>query len=192
MLELVFGCLLYLLPAGAANITPVIAARLWPKWQLPVDAGFQFRHRRIFGAHKTWRGLVSGILASGIAYLLTRLTQPLLANHAAGLVGCFSGCFFGYFSLPLWFGFWQGTCALTGDLLKSFLKRQLRIAPGESWKPYDQIDWAIASLVGSWPFLQVPAGQGATFAALYLVFGMFFSGAFHRLGYWLGLNRAAA
>jgi CDP-2,3-bis-(O-geranylgeranyl)-sn-glycerol synthase len=41
----------------------------------------------------------------------------------------------------------MGFGALTGDLLKSFIKRRLSILPGKPFLVFDQIDWIIGSLI---------------------------------------------
>ena len=57
---------------------PIFAAR-WPvirAWDYPVDFGRSFRGHRIFGTHKTWRGLIVGIIFAtftlGLQVLLVR------------------------------------------------------------------------------------------------------------------------
>ena len=60
--------------------------------------------------------------------------------------------------MPTAFGAWLGLCALLGDLLKSFFKRRLTIAPGRPWIPFDEIDWVAGALFGI-SFLFVPGWQ---------------------------------
>jgi CDP-2,3-bis-(O-geranylgeranyl)-sn-glycerol synthase len=38
---------------------------------------------------------------------------------------------------------------LGGDALKSFFKRQLDIPPGESWIPFDQVDYVLGGIAGT-------------------------------------------
>lgn len=85
----------------AANGTPVVAAwLLGPRGAWPIDAGRQWRDgRRLLGAHKTWRGLALGIVATGLA-------------GAALRFGFATGAVF-------------GALALLGDLASSFFKRRL-------------------------------------------------------------------
>jgi len=53
----------------AANATPVIDAKLArQRCAWPLDCGFVLSDgERLFGAHKTWRGLAGGALASTVA-----------------------------------------------------------------------------------------------------------------------------
>ena len=70
-----------------------------------VDFHLKLKNKPIFGVHKTWRGLILGILAGG----LVALFQRRLLSH--GLI------------LALF--------SMLGDLLGSFLKRQACLAQGE-------------------------------------------------------------
>lgn len=114
-----------LLPAAIANIAPVLAARYgWlPTLNRPLDGDFTFRGKRILGPHKTWRGLITGVAAGALA---------------------------GFFLGSALLGAALGAGALAGDAVKSFLKRQLNIAPGKPWPLLDQIDFVIGALVVAW------------------------------------------
>lgn len=84
-------------------------------------------HSQLFGSHKTWRGIFAAIIFGGLA-----------------------GIILGRF--PWWYGFVLGAGAIGGDLLKSFFKRRLKIAPGQRWFPFDQLDWVIGGLLVSYFF----------------------------------------
>lgn len=59
-----FFVILYLaFPAFAANMAPVIAAKLKILQNIanPIDSGRRLRGKEIFGSHKTWRGFVVGV-----------------------------------------------------------------------------------------------------------------------------------
>jgi CDP-2,3-bis-(O-geranylgeranyl)-sn-glycerol synthase len=90
---------------------------------LPIDGGKKLRDGRpIFGPQKTLRGLVSG-LAVGI------------------LVG--------FVQKKVLLGFALSLGALIGDLIESFIKRRLNLAPGTSFPVADQIDFVIGALLFS-------------------------------------------
>jgi len=112
-----------MLPAGVANTVPVIAAKYsWlPALNRPLDGGATFRGRRVLGDHKTWRGLLVGIVFGSITGII--LGQSAVVG---GLLG---------------FG------ALAGDAAKSFFKRQLNIAPGKPWPLFDQLDYVLGALL---------------------------------------------
>jgi CDP-2,3-bis-(O-geranylgeranyl)-sn-glycerol synthase len=170
----------FLLPAGAANMAPVIAAWLLPSWDLPVDLGRHLGDRRLFGSHKTWRGMVAGVVAGALVSALQGrllsafpVLRDLLPDQSLG-------------ELPSLFGAWIGLGALTGDLVKSFFKRRVGIPPGRSWFPFDQIDWLLGALAFAAPFLPLSA---ADILAILLV-GLVLHLAGHALGRALGLNES--
>jgi hypothetical protein len=45
--------------------------------------------------------------------------------------------------------------ALTGNTLKSILKRQAGIKPGVSWFPYDEVDYIVGALIFTLPIIQL-------------------------------------
>jgi CDP-2,3-bis-(O-geranylgeranyl)-sn-glycerol synthase len=106
-----------------------------------MDFGKKFRDRRIFGDHKTWRGLVAGFVAS----LLLFLGQSWLFSNTE-LFREFS--LVNYESLnPIIMALVFTLGALGGDAVESFFKRQIGIKPGDSWFPFDQLDWVIGVLL---------------------------------------------
>ncbi len=169
-----------LLPAGAANMAPVLAARAFPSWDLPVDFGWSPGGKRLFGAHKTWRGMAAGVIAGGLVFVL----QQHVADLSPAIQGLLADLDHG--RLPLLFGAWLGLGALVGDLVKSFAKRRLGIAPGRSWFPFDQLDWLFGALAFASPFLRLSGGLMAAVLLLGLVLHL----AIHALGRAMGLNRS--
>ena len=111
--------------AGVANMIPPLSAKIWPKWETPLDGGLKFNNKRLLGDHKTVRGIVTGILAAQLVYFIWIRWMPILPWYFGGLLG---------------FG------ALGGDIIKSFFKRQLEIPSGKSWFPWDQIDWILGTI----------------------------------------------
>lgn len=123
-MKIILDSILIFLPAIAANMAPVLAARYhWlPKLVVPINL-------HLLGSNKTWRGIVVGVLfGSVVGYIQYSFTEYGLM--AGGLLG---------------FG------ALFGDAVKSLIKRQLNIAPGTAWPVWDQIDYVLgAALVSGW------------------------------------------
>ena len=100
----------------------------WLSWlKRPLDLGLSFRRRRIFGDHKTWRGL----LINAVFCTMGTMIQTLFQNR-------------GYF--PPWLllldygnygyviGILLGLGMTLGELPNSFVKRQLEIHPGKRKK----------------------------------------------------------
>lgn len=134
----------FFLPAGGANAAPIIAARLpyLRRLDAPIDLGMTFRNKPVFGPHKTWRGLASGIIAAiVIVYVQQLLWQSGTVNFPAG-----SSVDYLHYS-PVLLGFLFGFGSLAGDAIESFFKRQNNIPSGSSWFPFDQIDYIIGGCV---------------------------------------------
>lgn len=112
-----------LLLAFVTNTAAWLAGHLVPaRWRLPLDGGASLWDRqRILGNHKTWAGLIAGLLACGVVAMLLR--QPFLLGAAFGAL------------------------SLAGDCASSFIKRRLRILPGAEIPLLDQLPEALVPLL---------------------------------------------
>src|SRR3989338_5984946 len=122
MLNIIFQCFYFIVPAYLANMAPVIIRKNIPWLAIPVDFGKNLGKNRIFGEHKTYRGLIFGVLFAIIASYL----QFLLHN-----ADFFARLELVDYSNWLLLGFLLGFGAMIGDLAKSFFKRRLNFAPGK-------------------------------------------------------------
>jgi len=142
MINLIFSSLYFILPAYIANTFPVLF-----KW-LPLGAPI---NKQLLGENKTWRGFYTGYFGALIVLFIQFYLQKSGTILAATLLN--------YENINLFlYAFLFGIGALTGDLIKSFFKRRLKIAPGQPWIPFDQLDLVIGSLIFLAPFY-VPAWQ---------------------------------
>lgn len=132
--------LYFMIPAYFANMAPVPFSKL-RFFSTPVDFEKKWKGKPIFGSHKTWRGLV----LAAIAGLLFFWIQQML--YSAGIFQNLA--LIDYSSFPVWLGALLGFGAIFGDLVKSFFKRRLAIAPGKRWVPFDQIDLVFGALAFS-------------------------------------------
>jgi CDP-2,3-bis-(O-geranylgeranyl)-sn-glycerol synthase len=127
---MILTCLILLLTANGAPLL----ARLLPglrHWNRPLDSGYRLIDgERLFGQHKTWRGLFAAIL----------LTAPVAW----------------FLNLPLWLGILFALFSMLGDLLGSFVKRRWHIAPGARAIGLDQLPEALLPLL----LLRQPLGLG--------------------------------
>jgi CDP-2,3-bis-(O-geranylgeranyl)-sn-glycerol synthase len=139
----------FIAPAMVSNMMPVVASKY--EWlralDRPIDHKRTFNGRRIFGNHKTYRGYVVGVSFA----ILTALLQYALADRYAffrdlELLDAMTK------STYIVLGFMLGFGELTGDAIKSFFKRQFDIKPGQSWFPYDQLDYIVGALIFALPF----------------------------------------
>lgn len=104
-----------LLLCVAANATPVALARvLGERGNAPLDLGLVLRDgRRLFGDHKTWRGLAGGTAAAAAVGRLLGLSWADAASF--------------------------GALALLGDAASSALKRRLNLPSGTEVPGIDQL-----------------------------------------------------
>ncbi len=105
-----------------ANGTPILARWFFAsRWNHPLDGGRYFVDRRpLLGATKTWRGLITALLA-------TTMCAEMLG------IGWWLGCLFALLSL-------------TGDAVASFCKRRLAIAPHGRATGLDQLPEVVLPL----------------------------------------------
>jgi CDP-2,3-bis-(O-geranylgeranyl)-sn-glycerol synthase len=112
--------IIFILPAWASNTTPIFVKKI-NFLNNPVDFGLSFKGQRIFGDNKTWRGLISGTLIGTIMALV--LGESI------------------YVGMILGFG------ALLGDLIGSFTKRRLGLAPSKPSLLLDQTPYVIVPIL---------------------------------------------
>ncbi|MFH2105475.1 MAG: CDP-2,3-bis-(O-geranylgeranyl)-sn-glycerol synthase [Parcubacteria group bacterium] len=167
------------LPAGLANMTPVLVKRI-DILNIPIDGGKTYRGKSLLGRNKTYRGLVFGVLVA----ILTALIQDYLAGKYDSFYQITLAPFDQYGFVVV--GFLLGFGALFGDLVESFIKRRVNIGPGEKLIPWDQLDFVIGSLLflgfiylADWPVI----------ICLVLVVPFFHIGT-NFLGYYLGIKKS--
>lgn len=152
---MILEALWFFLPAGAANAAPVFAAKIpaLRRLNVPMDFGKSYKGTRIFGANKTWRGLIAGIIVATLVIALQKylFTRNLFVLELA---------WFDYRPFSVWLlGPLFATGALLADAVESFFKRRSGIKPGDSWFPLDQIDYVIGGCLLSLPIVQLSLGK---------------------------------
>lgn len=164
MLHDIILILWFFLPAGIANMAPIFAAKIpgLASFNQPIDGGRSLKGKRILGDHKTWRGLIIGIILGWGVFLIQQyvtLHTPLLQQAVDPI---------SYAALPWFFGALFGIGALGGDAVKSFFKRRIDVPSGKSWMPFDQIDYILGTILVTFPFL--PLGWSVYLLMLVLGF----------------------
>ncbi len=156
---LLSGKLLFLLLV--ANGAPILGRLLFgTRWSQPVDGELRFIDGEpLFGPSKTWRGIIA-------ALLITPLFASLLA-------------------LPLLLGVLIATLAMLGDLLSSFTKRRLRIAPSGMAIGLDQVPESLLPLLGAGIFLGIDWFAIAQLTLIFLILELLLS----RILYWLNIRK---
>jgi len=166
----------FILPAGLANISASLS-RFLPIPGTPVDFGKQWRGKPLFGANKTWRGLMAGAIVGQVVYTVQIYLYRFEFFHNFSMLDYTKHLFF--------LGALLGLGALGGDLIKSFFKRRANIPPGHSWLPFDQIDYTIGAIaLGSFIFFP---GWGK--AAFIVAFGFILHILFNLLAFVLRLQK---
>ena len=175
---MVLETLYFFVPAYLANMAPVVVRGHFEFLARPIDGGRSFRGKRILGDHKTWRGIVAGVVVA-IAVFAAQV-----ALYEAGFLR--SLALLDYAQAGSLLGILLGLGTGVGDAVKSFFKRQCGIAPGATWMGFDQLDF----LVGAWLFVAPVYAPPvlATIAIAPIVFAG--SIASTAIGYWLGLKEA--
>lgn len=175
----ILQCLYFFLPAYFANMTPTFAKKAGVLRFLakPVDFGKKHQGFPIFGPHKTWRGIIFGVLIGIlIAFFQRFLWQFSFFKRLS---------FFNYRQINVFFlGFLLSFGALSGDSIASFFKRRRGIDPGRSWIPFDQISFVIGSFLLVNPFFKIRIL--AWFCLLVLSFLLHI--IVNRIGFWLGIS----
>ena len=181
-MDSIFSALWFFLPAGVANGIPVIAAQLpgLRRFTTPLDFDKTYKGQRIFGANKTWRGLIAGIV---VATLVIAFQKYMFTRYLWAL----EWAWFDYRPSSVWLlGPLFASGALLADALESFFKRQRGIPPGKSWFPFDQIDYIIGGCLLSLLVVQLSIGKYVL--VLVVWFGMHLVSSY--LAYLCGLKKA--
>ncbi len=128
-----------------ANGAPILARNLMgSRFTQPLDGGRRLADGQpLFGAHKTYRGIATALLATAIAAPMLRLDPGLGLTLATG--------------------------AMLGDLFSSFLKRRFHMAPGGMALGLDQIPEALLPLVIVCWWLDIGWEQIVVIVALFML-----------------------
>jgi len=127
-----------LLFAGLIHHLVIIKYNLLPFLSKPIDCGKYFNSRPLFGKSKTWRGLLSVPILSGIGSLIISQIVIIPVTLPAFLIGFLLGAGYAIAELP-----------------NSFIKRRFDIQAGEKARNrfrilflvLDQIDSVIGSIL---------------------------------------------
>ena len=172
----------FLLPAALANAVPIFVAAIpvLKRFDAPIDGGKLWRGHQLLGPHKTWRGIISGII---VATLLLWL-QVILFEHFEW--ARYISADVNYSTLPiLILGPLFAIGALGGDAIESFFKRQKNIKSGGSWVPFDQLDYIIGSVIISLFFVILSPLQYVYIFLIWFIMHLLAS----YIGYKLGLKK---
>lgn len=174
-----FFALWFFLPAAIANMMPIFAAR-WKslkRYDYPMDFHKTFRGKRIFGDHKTIRGLVVGMVFSTLVLWL----QQLAVQHIHFVATLTDQVDYRQLSVLI-LGPLFGLGALLGDAIESFFKRQRGVKPGDGWFPFDQTDYIIGGAIATMPFVQLSILQYIWLIFIWLIIHVISTFVGYKLG----------
>lgn len=182
MLQDILFAIWFLLPAAVANAVPIFAAAIpfLKKYDAPIDAGKTWRGHALLGPHKTWRGIISGIIISTLILWL----QVILFEHFEWAHYLANGVNYSYLPVLI-LGPLFAIGALGGDAIESFFKRQKNIKSGGAWVPFDQLDYIIGSVVVSLFFVILSPLQYLLIFIVWFLLHLLSS----YIGYKLGLKK---
>ena len=174
------SCLYFFLPAYFTNMIPPLVRRadLFNFLDKPVDFGKNFLGKPLLGAHKTWRGVVCGIILGMLVAWLQVWLYKFPQVRGMSL--------FDYSKINIWlFGFLISAGAVFGDLLFAFIKRRLDIEPGGMFMPFDQTNYVVGAAIFLTFFLKINIMVWATlFISTFLLHVII-----NRAGYLLGVHK---
>ena len=157
----------------------------------PMDCGIKVHGKPLFGANKTWRGLVVSVFGTVVfAYVHYWLYLASPFFERLSIVNYDLVC-------PLYIGLALGVGMILGELPNSFFKRQLGIGAGEQqsdlkgflFRIYDQLDL----LTGAWllmlfvPHFSVRQNLDVVFFSIFMTLVLHILIAY--IGYALGMRK---
>jgi CDP-2,3-bis-(O-geranylgeranyl)-sn-glycerol synthase len=132
--------------------------------------------KRVLGDHKTWRGLLAGIVAGTVVFEMQRFAYEAEVVRDLALID--------YSAHPLVPGLLMGVGAGLGDAVKSFFKRRMDIEPGASWPVFDQLDF----FLGAYLFVSFVYAPPLLLTIASLPVILLGNIASNAVGYWLGFK----
>lgn len=141
MTTLLLSAIYFYSPGALANMGAVIS-RFVPGFnqlRQPIDFGLTLRGYRLVGDHKTVGGFLFGVLFGVLVGLIKFIW---IDPHLPDLL-----LFELSFLSNLWLSLLLSVGAVSGDLLKSLLKRQLNVDPHKPFVPFDEIDHSLTAML---------------------------------------------
>ncbi len=177
----ILSCIYFFLPAYFTNMTPPLIkkAGIFSFLDKRVDLGRKFFGQDFLGPHKSWRGVISGIIVG----ILVAFSQPYLYQFS--FIRKISLIDYQKVNI-IFFGFLISSGAVFGDLFFAFIKRRLKLQPGARFLPFDQINYVFGAFFFLQPFLNLNYSIWLTI----FILTFFLHLIFNRIGYLLSLHKA--
>ena len=165
---LIIKSLYFFLPAYFANMAPEFFK--WVPFNTPI-------WEKKLGKNKTWRGLIVAVLVGILTFWLQKYLFQFNFFYNISIID--------YADFGLMLGFLLGLGAILGDAVESYLKRKYEFKPGESWKPWDQLDFVLGALMLSFIVYMPPM----EFVFVLLIISPILHIIISRIGYWLKIKK---
>lgn len=181
ILTYILSCIYFFLPAYFTNMTPPLAKKIgiFNFLAKPVDFNKKFLGEPILGNHKTWRGVILGIF---VGMSVAKIQQFLFQYSFFKKIS-----FLNYQEINIvLFGFLISLGTILGDLFFAFIKRRLKLKPGEKFLPWDQINYVLGAAILLTPIFKIDMIIWITI--LFLTF--FLHIIVNRLGFILKIHEA--
>lgn len=181
ILTYILSCLYFFLPAYFTNMTPPLIRRagIFNFLDKSVDFDRKFLGQPILGNHKSWRGVIFGILVGFLTVLFQSYLYQFPAIKKTSLLD--------YSQINIFlFGFLISTGAVFGDLISAFIKRRLKLKPGARFLPWDQTNYVIGAAIFLTPFFKIEIMVWLNLFILTFLLHIIFN----RIGYYLKLHQA--
>ena len=153
-------------------------AGLFKTLEKPVDFGKKFRGEPILGNHKTWRGVIFGIIVGiSMVWVQTWLYRIPFFKSVS---------FLDYSEVNiLLLGFLISIGAIFGDLFFAFIKRRLKLVPGQPFMPFDQTNYIMGAALFLTPLLNFEISIWLTL----FILTFFLHVSVNLIGFWFGINK---
>lgn len=168
---LILKFLIFAIPVTLAAILHMVAVKinLFPFLKLPLDFHKTYNGKRIFGDHKTFRGVILMIIFSVFGvYFLQFLVYKFDSIERLNIL------LFDQYS-PIFYGVLFGLGYTIAELPNSFAKRQIEIPEGKRGSIFNIIMDQIDSPIGCMIIIAAFSNMSVEF----FIFGLFFSLIIH-------------
>jgi len=160
-LNFLLSCIFFYLPGAVANMGTIFGKHVpfFKNFKQPIDNGYKLNNIRLIGEHKQYCGFLFGVFSGVIFGIFKTVFLDLVffdfliikTNIIQGIL------LYSIISLG----------AVCGDLIKSVIKRQLKIVSHKAWIPFDEIDHSTTSLLLAKLFFPIPWNVILTIIIIY-------------------------
>lgn len=169
MIIKIIALIYFMLPAYLANMAPPLLKKL-NFLDYPIN-------ERLFGSHKTYRGFLFAIVIGVLIFYVQKILFQHIFFKNISMIN--------YNEYSMLLGFLLAFGAMLGDLIKSFIKRRMNIAPGGRFIPWDQLDFVFGALILSYFMIRLSFLDIISIIIISFLLHILFN----HIGYYLHVNQ---